>query len=199
MQTLIPAAPPLARGLLLLAVLCGCGDDGTAAPAPSRVVAVQAEESTRTPAELCDILPETAAARPFSMPQLAETVDMDRGWRWINVWATWCAPCVEEIPTLVEWERKLRDEGTPVDLVLLSVDESAEVVDGFRSRVQGVPESARIADPDALPEWLRTLGMEQAPTLPVQILVDPGDRTRCIRSGAVGQDDYAAIRTLVSG
>lgn len=185
--------------MVILALLAGCGDDGAAAPAPSRVVAVRAGERTRTPAEFCDVLPEASAARPFAMPELAETVAIEQGWRWINVWATWCAPCVEEIPALVEWERRLAREGTPVDLVLLSVDESAEAVASFRRRVQGVPESARIADPDALPEWLRTLGMEEPPTLPLHVLVDPRDRTRCIRSGAVGEDDYAAIRTLVSG
>src|SRR5687768_14011823 len=79
----------------------GCGDDGASGgeSTPSRVVAVQAARGqARTPADFCDVLPDTDAAPTFSMPVLAEGVDAptDR-WRWVNVWATWCAPCVEEI------------------------------------------------------------------------------------------------------
>ncbi len=187
------------KALLALLLLVGCGDDAPRASAPSRVVAVQARESTRTAEAFCDFFPTAEQARPFAMPELAERVATDDGWRWVNVWATWCAPCVEEIPTLVEWEGRLAREGAPIDLVLVSVDESAEIVASFRERVRGVPETARVADPDAVGDWLGGLGMEGAPTLPVQILVDPRNRTRCIRSGAVGEEDYAAVKRLVSG
>lgn len=192
----------LSRSLLpFLLALAACDDGGdAAAPAPSRVVAVQAEESTRTPEAFCDLLPEADDAPTFAMPELAESIDVASDqWRWINVWATWCAPCVEEIPTLVDWEQRLARDGAAVDLVLLSVDSTAEVVRDFRARVPNVPESARMADPNGVDEWMRTLGMDQPPSLPIQILVDPAGRTRCIRAGAVAEEDYAAIERLVAG
>jgi thiol-disulfide isomerase/thioredoxin len=39
----------------------------------------------------------------------------------INFWATWCAPCREELPHLARLARELAE--TPVNLVLISVDE----------------------------------------------------------------------------
>lgn len=37
----------------------------------------------------------------------------------INVWATWCAPCIEEFPYIVELQRKYQDE---VQVVFISAD-----------------------------------------------------------------------------
>jgi thiol-disulfide isomerase/thioredoxin len=38
----------------------------------------------------------------------------------LNFWATWCAPCVHEMPSLDRLQAKLRDEG--LDVVAVSVD-----------------------------------------------------------------------------
>lgn len=186
----------------LLACLCGagCGDDGGgAAPAPgSRVVAVQARESTRTPAEMCDVFPDAPAAPRFAMPELAESIAMQEDrWRWVNVWATWCQPCIEEIPTLVEWEQRLEREGKPIDLVLVSADAEADAVAEFRRRVPTLPPSARMADPNAVEAWIGGLGMRGGASLPIQIFVDPQGRARCLRAGAINDEDYGAIAQLV--
>ena len=43
----------------------------------------------------------------------------------LNFWATWCAPCVEELPSLVEMQRRLKDKGVTVLAVSVDVDEGA--------------------------------------------------------------------------
>jgi len=43
----------------------------------------------------------------------------------LNFWATWCAPCVEEIPSLVEMQRRMKDKGVTVLAVSVDVDEGA--------------------------------------------------------------------------
>ncbi len=40
----------------------------------------------------------------------------------VNFWATWCRPCLEEIPTLMQLETELRDNG--FRLVAVSLDEA---------------------------------------------------------------------------
>lgn len=40
----------------------------------------------------------------------------------LNSWATWCPPCVEEIPSLVSMQRRLRDRGVTVLAVSIDVD-----------------------------------------------------------------------------
>jgi cytochrome c biogenesis protein CcmG, thiol:disulfide interchange protein DsbE len=43
----------------------------------------------------------------------------------LNFWATWCAPCVEEIPSLVEMQRRMKARGITVLAVSVDVDENA--------------------------------------------------------------------------
>jgi len=43
----------------------------------------------------------------------------------LNFWATWCAPCVEEVPSLVEMQRRLKPKGVTVLAVSVDVDDIA--------------------------------------------------------------------------
>jgi cytochrome c biogenesis protein CcmG/thiol:disulfide interchange protein DsbE len=43
----------------------------------------------------------------------------------LNFWATWCPPCVEEMPSLVEMQRRMKAKGITVLAVSVDVDESA--------------------------------------------------------------------------
>jgi peroxiredoxin len=43
----------------------------------------------------------------------------------LNFWATWCAPCVEEVPSLVEMQRRLKGKGVTVLAVSVDVDDNA--------------------------------------------------------------------------
>jgi cytochrome c biogenesis protein CcmG, thiol:disulfide interchange protein DsbE len=47
----------------------------------------------------------------------------------LNFWATWCPPCVDETPSLVQLQRKMRDKGVVV--VGVSVDEDASAYHQF--------------------------------------------------------------------
>jgi cytochrome c biogenesis protein CcmG/thiol:disulfide interchange protein DsbE len=40
----------------------------------------------------------------------------------LNFWATWCKPCVSEMPSLVQMQRRMRDRG--VTVVAVSIDDS---------------------------------------------------------------------------
>lgn len=43
----------------------------------------------------------------------------------LNFWATWCPPCVEEMPSLVEMQRRMKAKGITVVAVSVDVDEKA--------------------------------------------------------------------------
>jgi cytochrome c biogenesis protein CcmG/thiol:disulfide interchange protein DsbE len=43
----------------------------------------------------------------------------------LNFWATWCPPCVDEMPSLVQMQQKLRDKDVKVLAVSVDVDKSA--------------------------------------------------------------------------
>jgi peroxiredoxin len=43
----------------------------------------------------------------------------------LNFWATWCAPCVEEMPSLVQLQQRFKDKGLSVVGVSIDVDGDA--------------------------------------------------------------------------
>ncbi|HEY4902331.1 MAG TPA: TlpA disulfide reductase family protein [Candidatus Sulfotelmatobacter sp.] len=43
----------------------------------------------------------------------------------LNFWGTFCAPCVEEMPSLVEMQRRMKSRGVEVLAVSIDEDESA--------------------------------------------------------------------------
>jgi peroxiredoxin len=42
----------------------------------------------------------------------------------LNFWATYCAPCVEELPSLVQMQQRMKSKGVTVLAVSIDVDES---------------------------------------------------------------------------
>ena len=43
----------------------------------------------------------------------------------VNFWASWCAPCIEETPSLIQLSQKVKDKGVTVVGVSIDVDEAA--------------------------------------------------------------------------
>ena len=43
----------------------------------------------------------------------------------LNFWATWCPPCVEETPSLVRMQARLKDKGVVVLAVSIDDDDAA--------------------------------------------------------------------------
>ncbi len=47
----------------------------------------------------------------------------------LNFWATWCPPCVEELPSLIQMQQQMKDKGIVV--LAISVDEDKNTYDQF--------------------------------------------------------------------
>jgi hypothetical protein len=188
--------------LIALSMLLGsCGDDSTIVPEPgaappSRVEAVGARREDPA-ARFCDVAAAEGEGRALALPALEGPTAPDAGWRWINVLATWCAPCVEEMPRIVEWGPRLAADGAPITPFFVSVDQAAEMVTEFRTAHPTAPESARLTDPGGLPALVTALGLDAGATIPIHALVDPSGRLRCVRTGAVAERDYETVRAIV--
>lgn len=112
----------------------------------------------------------------------------------LNLWATWCVPCVEEMPTLEELQRTLGGEG--FEVVALSIDQAgAHAVAGFYERLGiGFLASYNDASGDA---WTK-LG---AAALPTTLLIDGEGREVGRRVGPAewdAPDMVALLRRFVT-
>ncbi|HLU65127.1 MAG TPA: TlpA family protein disulfide reductase [Kofleriaceae bacterium] len=191
---------------LLALVAGGCkggsGDAPDDTPSGSRVnAATSVKKQEVTPEELCDARVTGDGAPALGLPPLAagQSPPGSGTWRWVNVWATWCKPCIEEMPLLTAWQKELAGDGLRFDLVFVSVDESDELVAEFRKKHPSTPPSLRLASPDALPPWLAAIGLGENAPIPVHVFVDPQDKVRCVRAGGVKERDLPAIRAVLGG
>jgi thiol-disulfide isomerase/thioredoxin len=118
-------------------------------------------------------------------------------WRWVNVWATWCKPCIEEMPRLIAWRDKLAGAGKRVDLAFVSVDDSDAEVEAFRKAHPDTPPSIRVADADKRAAWLKGFGLDDG-AIPIHLFVSPANRLRCARAGGIRDKDYPVLEKLLT-
>lgn len=190
--------PVVTLGLASLLAGSSCEERREAAPA-ERVNAVKATGTKTASVEsFCDYVPK--APMKFAYPKLAADAPAAPAgtWRWVNVWATWCKPCIEEMPRLQKFESDLERDGRKVKLVFVSADENEDDVKAFRAKHKELPDGPRIADEKELAAWKKTLGVDEGAPIPIHIWVDPENNVRCVRAGGVRDKDYASIQQVVT-
>ncbi len=110
----------------------------------------------------------------------------------INFWATWCAPCKEEMPTL---QTLAELEGDRLAVLAVNVREPL-------SRVTRYVQSAALSLP-VLPDQRGTITSAWGMTVfPTTVLIDTSGRPRRVVTGAVdwtGADAQAWIKALQPG
>lgn len=105
----------------------------------------------------------------------------------LNFWATWCPPCLEEMPALNELQDAYADEG----LVVLTVsDEPREQLLRFAERLPMNTVSAYLDDPAGLPAPFDAMRDGR----PVTYLID---RDGYIREFVLGARDLAYFEALL--
>jgi thiol-disulfide isomerase/thioredoxin len=187
---------------LLCAVALAACDEKPSGPAPERFAAVK-KKSAQTAAAFCDKSPEPGAQkyeapalRPFGKGEAAAA----KGWRWVNLWATWCKPCVEEMDLLNRWSQALSRAGLDVTFEMLSIDE-AEAEDALKEwSAKPLPGQIRwIKSADELKAFFEKLGVGKDAPIPVHVLVDPKGSVRCVRVGSIHEENWGPVRALIAG
>lgn len=129
-------------------------------------------------------LPELAfedeKGKPLTLADFHGTVVL------LNIWATWCAPCREEMPTLDSLQAQLG--GERFEVVALSIDHAGiGVVEEFY-RETGIQHLRKYIDPSTLAT--STLGIEGVPRT---LLIDHKGREIGRLVGATEWDSPAMV------
>jgi peroxiredoxin len=113
--------------------------------------------------------------------------------RLINLWATWCVPCVEEFPELVTLHRMYRDRG--FELVSISTDDSTARPKALRFLEKQQSSSPNyIYSGDDKYKLIETIDPKWQGALPYSLLVEPGGKIVYAHQGAI---DPSALKKII--
>jgi thiol-disulfide isomerase/thioredoxin len=115
--------------------------------------------------------------------------------RLINVWATWCQPCVAELPELVTMNRMYR--GRPFEMITISMDEM-DRKDKAVEKLKELKIAAQnyiFADEDK-DKLVNALDPQWEGPVPFTVLIAPGGKVVYRKTGPI---DPIEVRKAIVG
>ncbi|MDR3023061.1 TlpA disulfide reductase family protein [Chryseobacterium sp.] len=111
----------------------------------------------------------------------------------VNVWATWCKPCIKEIPTF----KKISKENPNIKFVFLSIDEDPEKLKSFLAKnIINDITLQNIEYIDAIKTFLGGNGLFENSSIPLTFIIKDGK----VIDKNVGSIDYneftAQLKTI---
>ncbi len=110
---------------------------------------------------------------PIELKSLRGTVVL------LNFWATWCPPCIEEMPSMDDLNKRFKAK--PFTMIAVSIDENWASVEGFLKELNRAPTFAIAHDPNQK-QANGVFGIEQYPE---SFLIDKKGVIRGYYQGAV--------------
>jgi peroxiredoxin len=113
----------------------------------------------------------------------------------VNLWATWCGPCVAELPEFVTMNRMYR--GRDFRLVTISLDDLAKKDDALRVLKENhVAASNFVLSVDDRDKFAEALDREWPGPVPYTLLIAPGGKVIYRKTGAI--DPLEVKRAIVT-
>jgi thiol-disulfide isomerase/thioredoxin len=105
----------------------------------------------------------------------------------LNIWATWCGPCVDEMPSIARLAEHPKLKGKGFEFVCVSTDDSSEAVRRF---LVGKPWSMTFLRADKLPGVFLTDG------IPATFIIAPDGRIAATQIGSTDWDGPDVVNFL---
>lgn len=169
--------------ILFVLLIAGCSAEkqkstytqaATADTLPHDPYSVKLHAASRE-SELADFETKLISGKSFRLSEQKGKVVL------INIWATWCAPCEEETPDLVDLYKKYKDRG--VEFIGISIDEQGRsVVVPFVNK-HNVPYPIAIDNGSIIKKYGPLMGV------PTTYIVGREGNLRYFATGALTKDE----------
>jgi len=147
--------------------------------------AQEQEEKEAAPGEFPAITPVTAE-------ELLQEIELARGdVVLLNFWATWCLPCVAELPDLLKVRNELGDRGLRLILVSCDFPEQQEAARKLLAK-QGVDFQTWLKNGKDDP-FISAVDDEWEGTLPATFVYDRSGRKRHFHQGKATYEDLRGL------
>lgn len=137
-------------------------------------------------------VPEPIEAPALDVPELDGTLHRTEAYRGrtliVSFWATWCAPCIVEMPSLARLARQVPED--EIAVLAVNLGDRGERIDEFLARVDTDGLTILHDAENTLAEPWHIVG------LPVTYVVAPDGRLSLVALGAREWDEEAMIARL---
>lgn len=96
----------------------------------------------------------------------------------VNFWATWCVPCVEELPHFMEVNEAHKDNPN-YQMILVSLDRSNQLETGVKSFIEknNIPTDCYLLDDvKRMDYWISDIDQNWSGSIPITVLYKNGEK-----------------------
>ncbi len=131
------------------------------------------------------------------LPELQEMMNEGKKIKVINFWATWCAPCIKEMPFL----ERLNKDNQDVKVLLVSLDfdldHDQSKITSFVERKKLNSEVVILDEPDPT-KWIEKIDKGWTGSLPATLVMNPTTGKRKLIQGELKNGDLQKVIAEVS-
>lgn len=111
--------------------------------------------------------------------------------RIVNFWATWCKPCVEELPDFEKISKEYK--GKKVKVLLVSLDFKQKIETNLVPFIQrnNIISEVVVLDQSNSDVWINKISKNWSGSIPATLFIFPGNQ-RMFHEGALRYDDLKA-------
>lgn len=133
---------------------------------------ISSEEKTEKPIDISDVHVET-----FNYNQLEPLLNMkDDKVYVINFWATWCKPCVEELPAFEKLNANYKDKN--VEVILVSLDFPKQIEKRLKPYIKRKNLQSQVVLLDDVNEdvWIQKINENWSGAIPATLIYNKNKR-----------------------
>jgi thiol-disulfide isomerase/thioredoxin len=133
----------------------------------------------------------------IKLPELQKKINANGSIKVVNFWATWCAPCVKELP----YFEKLNHDNKTVDVLLVSMDydldPNPDRVKRFidRKKIQSKVVILEEENPNA---WIEKIDKSWSGALPSTLIINPNNGKRRFVQGELKDGELERLIKEIS-